>query len=154
MKKSEILHTRKTNGERFANFLTDFFGTTAFLLANVLLFFFWIFANSSLLPNVPVFDPFPFNLLTMFVSLEAIILSVIVLVSQNKAEKIAQIRAEVDFEINVEAEREVTKILKMLDQIQRHLKIQTKVDLELKEMEKNINLSTLEKKIAEDIKKK
>ena len=48
---------------------------------------------------------------------------------ENKAEKIAQIRAEVDFEINVEAEREVTKILKMLDQIQRHLKIQTKEDL-------------------------
>jgi uncharacterized membrane protein len=145
------LRKNKTPGEQFADLLTEFFGKISFLVVNVCVFIFWILANINLIPGVPAFDPYPFNLLTTFVSLEAIILSIIVLVSQNKVEKIAQVRSEVDFEIDVQSEREITKILKMLDQIQRQLKIDPSADRELAIMEKDLDLARLEQKITDKL---
>lgn len=132
-----------------ADYMTDFFGSIGFLLINVLFFIIWILINLNIFPGIPAFDPYPFNFLTMFVSLEAIFLSVVVLISQNKASKIADLRQELDFEINVHAEREITRIIKMLDGIHNHLGMKPERDKELKSMEENINIEKLEKEIKE-----
>lgn len=138
---------KKRFDERVADGLTDFFGTVGFLSANLLFFFTWILANIGWIPGVLIFDPFPFNLLTMVVSLEAIFLSIIVLMSQNKASNRSDFREEIDFRVNVHAEQEVSKILRMLEVIEKHLHIRTKADKELTSMKRKLNIE----RIAEEV---
>lgn len=142
---------QKTSGQKFADHLTRSFGTIGFLVINLIFFSVWLVINLGWVVSIEVFDPFPFNLLTTFVSLEAIFLSVIVLISQNKAEQLASIREQVDFEVNVESEREVTRIIKMLDDIQHYLKMNHKDDPELKKMKRDLNLQRIEKRVAKEI---
>jgi len=105
---------RRTLSDRFADKLTAKFGTVVFLGLNALWFFVWIVINMGLVPGVEPFDPFPFGLLTMIVSLEAIFLAIIVLISQNRAAKIAELREEVDLQINSIAETEISKTIVLL----------------------------------------
>ena len=93
------------------------------LLFHVVWFGFWILANLELLPGVPAFDPFPFQLLTMTVSLEAIFLSLFVLASQNRMTHEADKRANLDLQINLLAEREMTAVLRLLQDIAHHLDV-------------------------------
>lgn len=104
---------RRTPAERFADWLTDFFGTVGFLVLNAVWFVIWIILNMGWVPGIQPFDPFPFGLLTMVVSLEAIFLAIIVLISQNRAAKIADLREEIDLQINTMAEEEVTKMIQL-----------------------------------------
>lgn len=136
--------------ERIAEFLTNRFGSLLFLVLNGLFFAAWIIINIKLIDQIPAFDPYPFNLLTMFVSLEAIFLSVIVLISQNKSSNIDDIREEIDFRVNVQAEREITKILLMLETIQRKLKIKNGRDAKLKAMEKGLNIERIAQEVIDD----
>jgi uncharacterized membrane protein len=80
------------------------------------------------------FDPFPFSFLTMIVSLEAIFLSVFVLISANAQSARADHRARVDMEINVMTEREVTKLIRVIGELTGHLGLPESEDPELKEM--------------------
>lgn len=141
------MNRRRSIAERWADLMTDSFGTLAFFNINALLFVAWIAVNMGAVPGIDVFDPYPFGLLTMIVSLEAIFLSVIVLISQNRAAKNADLREEIDFQVNVQAEREITKMLSMLEDIEAHLKIAKERDLELLEMKKVLNLDELEARI-------
>ena len=74
----------------------------------------WITLNVGLVPAVPIFDPYPFSFLTLVVSLEAIFLSIFVLMSQNRAARLADRRAHLDLQIDLLAERELTAMLHML----------------------------------------
>jgi uncharacterized membrane protein len=142
------LHFERTWTDEFADFLTMQFGTVAFLILNAIFFLVWMSTNLGLFGNHP-FDPFPFNLLTMTVSLEAIFLSIIVLISQNKASKIADIRQQIDFEINVRAEEEISKILQLVDQLRKAQGITSK-DPELELMKKPIDLQKIQKAAEEN----
>lgn len=130
-------------GGKFADGLTQGFGTVWFLVINIIFFIIWILVNSGTWPIMAVFDPFPFTLLTMFVSLEAIILSVVVLISQNRASEIADRREELDFEINVQAEEEITRMITMLDEIHDHLGLDPIDDDELVRMKEKIDIKKL-----------
>lgn len=138
---------RESLGGKFADSLTRAFGTVWFLVVNAMFFIAWILVNTGVWPLVPAFDPFPFIFLTMFVSLEAIVLSVVVLISQNRASDIADMREELDFEINVRAEEEVTRILVMLDEIHDHLGLNPLDDDELAEMKQRIDVKALGQRI-------
>lgn len=137
------LHFERTWTDAFADFLTLQFGTVAFLILNAIFFIVWFAANVGAFNNTP-FDPFPFNLLTMTVSLEAIFLSIIVLISQNKQSKIADIRQQIDFEINVRSEEEITKILEVIDDLRKAAGI-SKKDPELELMKKQVDLELIKK---------
>src|SRR3954465_5322626 len=100
--------------ERVADQMTLGFGSMVFLIANCIWFLVWMVTNLGWIPGVPAFDPFPFGLLTMIVSLEAIFLAIIVLISQNRAAKISEIREEVDLYINSATEGEVTKVIGLM----------------------------------------
>lgn len=104
---------RRSAPERFADLLTDYFGTVWFLIINLAWFAVWVVWNLGLVPSLAPFDPFPFGLLTMVVSLEAIALAIIVLISQNRASRIDDLREEIDLQINTVAEEEVTKIIQL-----------------------------------------
>jgi uncharacterized membrane protein len=136
--------------DKVADYLTASFGTLSFLLINALFFVAWIVVNLGW-TSVPAFDAFPFGLLTMAVSLEAIFLAIIVLISQNRQSRVADIRQQVDLEINVRAEEETTRILNMLDEIHDHLGLAPQDDQELVEMKKNLDVRKLERFIEKEI---
>ncbi|MBX9765196.1 DUF1003 domain-containing protein [Patescibacteria group bacterium] len=138
----------KTWMDEIADFCTATFGSVWFLLVNAFVFTVWIILNIPEFGFVP-FDPFPFGLLTMAVSLEAIFLSIIVLISQNRQGRIADIRQRVNFEVDVRAEDEITKILKMLGEIQEHLGIKKK-DAELARMEKKTDIEKIQKTVESE----
>ncbi len=140
---------QRTMVERAADTITTFFGSITFAVLHIFWFVFWILANNGFFPGIPVFDPFPFGLLTMIVSLEAIFLSVFVLISQNRESQITDLRSEIDFHVNMQAEQEVTKMLHMVEEIYDHLGLAKKKDKELEAMKKPIDPD----KIAEEIKK-
>src|SRR5205085_4206051 len=106
--------SKRTMREKVADRMTSIFGSIIFLLANALFFVVWIIVNTNLIKGISAFDPFPFTLLTTIVSLEAIILAIFVLVSQNRSMKVDDLREEVDLQINLIIEKEVTKVMKML----------------------------------------
>ena len=105
---------KRSKVEKTADFMTSKLGSVIFLGLNALWFFVWIMINTGNVPGVKEFDPFPFGLLTMIVSLEAIFLAIIVLISQNRAAKVAEIREEVDLYINSMTEAEVTKAISLI----------------------------------------
>lgn len=133
-----------------ADWLTTSFGSIAFLLFNILIFTFWILANLGRIPGIPVFDPYPFILLTMVVSLEAIILSIIVLMSQNRQSHVSTIREELDMQVNLISEREITKILYLLTLVLKKDGIKFE-DPELSEMIKQTDISYIERQLKDQI---
>lgn len=113
----------RTLGGRIADGVTNFTGSMVFVYVHIVWFTLWILLNVGLIhiPNVSEFDPFPFQLLTMIVSLEAIFLSTFVLISQNRLACASEKRAELDLQVNLLAEQKATKVLEMLDQITEQL---------------------------------
>jgi uncharacterized membrane protein len=107
--------TKVTMLERVTDAIADFSGSLAFLGLHAIWFLVWIGLNT--IPGLLAFDPFPFGLLTMCVSLEAIFLSVIVLLSQNRQSVKDRIRADVDYEVNLKAELEVSHLHEKVDQL-------------------------------------
>ncbi len=142
---------RRSFSDKIADYLTRAFGTVLFLGLNTLWFFLWILVNTGSIPFIPIFDPFPFGLLTMIVSLEAIILAIIVLISQNRSAYVADIREEVDLQINVRAEEEITKILIILDKIHDHLGLPPEDDAELILMKQKTDLRSIEEALTNEL---
>jgi len=98
---------------RVADAVANFSGSITFLVLHVVFFAAWIGFNSTPLG----FDPFPYNLLTMTVSLEAIMLSTLLLFSSNRQGARDRIRADVEYEINLKAELEVAHLHEKADKI-------------------------------------
>jgi len=134
-----------------ADRLTTFFGSFWFLGFNIILFTFWIFANLGYISGIVVFDPFPFFFLTTGVSLEAIILTIVVLVSQQRQSQVGKIREELDMHVNKIAEKEISKSLSILKRIAEKQGINLSEDTELDEMIKGISVSYIEKKLEEQL---
>jgi len=148
--KTQMEETKKLS-DKIADFLTNYFGTINFFSLNALFFLVWMLLNTGIFSGIPIFDPFPYGLLTMVVSLEAIFLSIFVLISQNRASEIAEIREEVDLVVNVRAEQEITKMLKMLDEIHHHLGLHVHNDQELKSMKQRMNLDEIRDELMSEL---
>jgi CRP/FNR family cyclic AMP-dependent transcriptional regulator len=110
---------RRTKVERAADWIAAFSGSITFLMLHVVFFAVWILLNVNWLPGwrPPMFDPFPFGLLTMVVSLEAIILSVFVLLSQSRQATKDRIRGDIEYEVNLKAELEVAQLHEKIDRL-------------------------------------
>ncbi len=100
----EILETLKNAQDRAADKITEFAGSLRFVYIHTVWFVFWILINAGIFSASVVFDKFPYGLLTMIVSLEAIFLSTFVMVSQNRQAARADLRAELDYETNIRSE--------------------------------------------------
>ncbi len=106
--------------QRVADWISEFSGSMAFLLINALWFATWIAVNTLPL-GIRAFDPYPFGLLTMIVSLEAIFLSCFVLISQKRQSEKDRVRSDIEYEVNVKAELEVAHLHEKTDQIYSHM---------------------------------
>jgi uncharacterized membrane protein len=109
-------HSKATTGDRMADAITGFCGSIGFVWVNVLLFAGWVVCNLAL-SKPRRFDPFPFSLLTLVLSVEAIFLSIFILMSQNRAARVSEKRSHLDLQLNLLSEQENTKMLLMLEQI-------------------------------------
>ena len=113
---------RRTRADRLADAIAGFAGTILFVLLHLFVFGVWALINLHCLP-IPAFDPYPFQLLCMLVSLESVLLSTFVLIKQNRMGYLSDRRSHLDLQINLLAEREVTHLLKLTQEIAERLQI-------------------------------
>lgn len=103
--------------DRLSAAISRFVGSLAFVAAHIVWFFVWAAWNLGLIPGLHPFDPFPFGLLTMAVSLEGVLVATFVLITQNWMNRQAERRAHLDLQVNILAEQEMTLVLKILRDI-------------------------------------
>lgn len=142
---------KRTVMEKMADLMTSSFGSSSFLMLNIFLFVGWILINTGQIKGIPIFDPFPFNLLTTIVSLEAIFLAIFVLISQNRTTKIDDLREETHLQLNLISEREVTKLMKMMALLLEKNGIDLSQDSELKKMIRPVSEEEIEKWLEKEI---
>jgi uncharacterized membrane protein len=124
--------------ERIAGKITRFTGSMVFVYLHVVIFGFWIVANLGWIPGVARWDQ-SFVVLGTTASVEAIFLSTFVLISQNRMTAAADRRADLDLQISLLSEHEVTKLVTLLSSVAQHLGIKTEVDAELEEIKEDVS---------------
>jgi uncharacterized membrane protein len=98
----------------------------------------WIVINWGLIPGIRPYDPYPFVLLANVASIEAIFLSTVVLISQTRMSKAADRRADLDLQISLLAEHEITRVIQMVDVLSRRLNIEPEVAADLEELKQEV----------------
>ena len=145
-----VLHSR-SRADRFAWAITRAVGSGLSVLLHVAWFGTWVWLNTPTLSGAPPFDPFPFAVLTMLVSLEVIFLSVIVLLNQNRTAIETDKRAHLNIQIDLLAERELTLILRMQRELAQHLGINSPLSRELEELLKDTDLHDIATKLDREL---
>jgi uncharacterized membrane protein len=144
-----ILRARST-AEEVGDWIACTAGSGPVLVLHVLWFGAWVTVNVGAIRWVRPFDPFPFPFLTMTVSLEAIFLALFVLASQNRLARQADKRSHLDLQIDLLAEREMTTVLQLLQDIARHLEVKTTVTPDqLRDLMKKTDLRRLTNRMEE-----
>ena len=118
---NEAVEERDTWVQRIADKAAVFSGSLKFLFVHLIWFGGWISINLELIPGLEPFDPYPFGLLTMVVSLEAIFLSCMVLISQNRQAAKDRIRSDAEYDANMRAGLEVTQLHVKVDSLYEQL---------------------------------
>lgn len=126
-----------TREERIAEAVTRFTGSMTFVYLHLALYGAWIAINLGLVPFIPKFDE-SFVILAMEASVEAIFLSTFVLISQNRMSAAADKRADLDLQISLLTEHELTKLSTLLVTIAERLEIRAAADPELQEVQKDV----------------
>lgn len=132
---NEDIEDKRTRVMKVADWISEFSGSLEFLFIHLGLFFIWIVLNVGPLARTGIgnFDPFPFGLLTMVVSLEAIILSVFVLLSQNRQVARDRVRNDIEYQVNLKAELEIGHLHEKVDhfhqEVMRRLSVLEKASL-------------------------
>jgi uncharacterized membrane protein len=129
--------TRAPAQERIAGAVTRFTGSMSFVYLHLAVFGFWIFANLGWVPGLPKWDE-SFVVLAMIASVEAIFLSTFVLISQNRMQAAADKRADLDLQISLLAEHEVTKLATLMAAIGQRLDVRSGMEQELQEMKQDV----------------
>jgi len=121
-----------------------FIGTLSFVVIQVLGILLWVAINAGFAPPLRPFDPFPFPMLSLILTSEAVLVAAFVLMKQNRMSKLADRRTHLDLQINLMTERETTKIIGMLLEIGERLEIQHKVlDEESRQLSRLLVIETL-----------
>lgn len=107
---------------QLADKIAEMAGNIWFALAHIVWFLLWIYINDGhSLFGIAVFDPYPYGLLTMWVSLEAIFLSLFILISQNRQSQKSELRAELDYQVNLKTEKDVAEVLSILREMREEV---------------------------------
>ncbi len=138
--------------QRIADRIAAFVGTLGFVYLHLAWFATWIVLNAGWIKAIHPFDPFPFILLSLIVSCEAVLISTIVLIKQNRMSRAADTRDHLNLQIDLLAEREATKILQMQRLICRRLGIKEESqDEETKELSADTAVDKLAGQIKDTI---
>jgi len=136
--------------EVLADRMIGFASATPFLVIHVIIFIAWIYWNLPF-SGLPKFDPYPYGMLTTIVSLEAIFLSIFVLMTQSRESKIGELREELTLQVNLRMEEEITKTLHLVAGLYSRLGLQLADDPELKAMLEPLDPKKMENDLAEQI---
>jgi len=123
--------------QRLASTITRFTGSMNFVFVHVLVYGFWIVANLGWVPNVHAWDP-TFVILAMVASVEAIFLSTFILITQNRMAATADRRAELDLQVSLLAEAEITKLVELVSEIADRMNVPAAEQEELNEMKRMV----------------
>jgi len=129
-----------TPGQRFADAVSRWAGSLWSVYAHAALFGGWLLFNSGAIRGVRAVDPFPFVGLAMWASVEAIFLSTFVLISQNRSAEVAEARANLDVQINLLAEHEITHLVRQIDAIAAKLEVRID-DAQVEELKRDVDLT-------------
>lgn len=142
--------SNRTSMEVLADRMIGVASATPFLVIHAVLFIIWIVWN---IPGVPLphFDPYPYGMLTTIVSLEAIFLSIFVLMTQSRESKIGELREELTLQVNLRVEEEVTKTLHLVAGLYSRLGLKLADDPELKAMLEPLDPKRIEEDLTEQI---
>ena len=140
----------RTRLERFVDALNEIAGSTSFLVVHGIAFAIWLLWNTGRLGLKPV-DPYPFGLMTTIVSLEAIFLSIFVLMSQQRESAIAELREELGLQVSLRVEQEVTKTLQLVAGLYTRLGHRVSDDPELAHMLQPLDVRAIERDLLEQI---
>lgn len=135
--------------ERLAEAISRFAGSITFVVVHALLVAGWIVVNAGLVPGIEPFDP-TFVILATVASVEAIFLSTFILISQNRASAAADRRADLDLQISLLSEHEVTSLIKLVTQIAQELGVEEARDPELQELQRNVAPEAVLERIEEE----
>lgn len=149
-KLEEDFTRNRSFADRIADGLGGFSGSLKFVAVHVAVFAGWIAVNLGAIPGVRPFDPFPFLLLSLAVSLEAILLSSFVLMKQNRMGRRADERAHLDLQINLLAEREMTLVLQLLQRISTRLGVRLSGE-EIEELAEETSVEALANELREKL---
>jgi uncharacterized membrane protein len=147
-KMEEEFANRRSLSDRIADTIGGFSGTPAFVAIHVAFFGGWILWNST--PGTRKFDPFPFLLLSVVVSIEAIFLSTFVLMKQNRMSKREDLRAHLDLQINLLSEREMTLVLQLLQRISTRLGVRLSTE-EIEQLTEETSIEDLATQLRENL---
>ncbi len=140
--------------ERIAQFITTFTGSMAFVYVHVAIYGVWIVANLGWVPGVRAWDP-TFVTLAMVASVEAIFISTFVLITQNRMSKMSERRAELDVQISLLAEAEITKLVEPVPDVAERMGVPESRRPEIEEMKRDAApeavLDAIEKEEAEGL---
>jgi uncharacterized membrane protein len=137
-----------TAQQKVADAITGFTGSMIFVYLHLAVFCFWIVANLHLVPGVPAWDE-SFVVLAMIASVEAIFLSTFVLISQNRMAGEADKRADLDLQISLLTEHELTQVVTLLTQMALHLGVEPEAKPELRDASRDIAPERVLDKIEE-----
>ena len=147
-KLEEDFNRNRSVADRIADAVGGFSGSLKFVVLHVVIYGLWILINLGRIPGIAPFDRFPFLLLSVVVSLEAIFLSTFVLMKQNRMSRRADQRANLDLQINLLAEREMTLVLQMLQRISTRLGVRLS-GAEIEELSEHTSVEALAGELRE-----
>ena len=135
-----------TKHQGFAIAIGRFIGSFGFVYTHLVLFGLWVLANTMGLPGIPRFDPELFYMAT-FAAVEAIFLTTLVLINQNRMSAAADKRAELDLQVNLLTEHELTRLLHLVSAVAERLKVTSQVDEEIEELKQDMEVAAVLDKI-------
>ncbi len=144
VKQEEEALERRSSSERFADGVGLFAGSIPFVLFQLVLLFAWLLANGGGIRGLRPFDPYPFSLLGMIVAMEAVILSSFILMRQNRMMRRGELRDHLNLQVDLLAEKEITKVLQMARAICGHMGLHEIVgDKEISDLSQTTSIESL-----------
>ncbi len=138
----------RTLGERISDALVRFMGRLGFVVAHLLLFLVWFVVNGGLVPGVRPFDPFPFGILTLVVSAEGVLFTLLVLISQNRMARQADLRAHITLQLGLLDKKRGKRTLDILEALRERLGLAAPAEAET-DLVKSTDVPTLARELKE-----
>jgi uncharacterized membrane protein len=142
---------QRTWADRLGDSIAGFVGTMNFVLCHVVGFVLWAVVNAGIVPGIKPFDPYPYILLTMLVSMEGVLVAVFVLMKQNRMSRRADQRDHLNLQIDLLSEKEITKMLELQRLICRRLGIDVDRDAEVEEFSKSTAVEDLAQELVQKL---
>jgi uncharacterized membrane protein len=144
---------RVAPADRLSEAIGQFAGTNTFITIQLICVALWVFINTGAPKAVPPFDPFPFVFLGVLLALEAVLLTSFVLIRQNRMSAKSDHRSHLDLQINLLAEKEITKVIQLLQRMSQQMGIEQEItDRETRELGKDTELEDVARDLQENLK--